>query len=58
MEHDDDGEEPIMTPCIEESVYSTGRLLNQQPFHDRLINSEVERQSGELLQTENSYEDQ
>ena len=50
MEHEDDEEEPRTTLDIEESVESTGRLLNQQPFYDRLINAEVEMQSGELMQ--------
>ena len=36
---------------VEENVDSTGRLLNQKPLYDRLINAEVELQSGELIQT-------
>ena len=51
MEYEDDEEEPRIIPDIEESIDSTGRLLNQQSFYDRLINSEVELQSGELMQT-------
>ena len=51
MEYEDDDEKPRIIPDIEESVDSTGRLINQQPFYDRLINAEVELQSGELMQT-------
>ena len=31
----------------------TVRLINQQPLHDRLINVEVDLQSGELMKTGN-----
>ena len=51
MEYEDEDEEPRIIPGIEESVDSAGRLLNQQPFYDRLINAEVELQSGDLMQT-------
>ena len=51
MKYEDDGEEPRIIPDTKESVDSTGRLLNQQPFYDRLVNAEVELQSGELMQT-------
>ena len=51
MECDDDEEMPRIISDVEHSIDLTGRLLNQQPFYDRLINAEVEMQSGKLTQT-------
>ena len=51
MKYEDDGEETRIIPDKKESGDSTGRLLNQQPSYDRLVNAEVELQSGELMQT-------
>ena len=51
MECEDDDEESRIIPDVEKSVDSTGRLLNQQSFYDRLVNAEVELHLGELIQT-------
>ena len=51
ISYEDEDEKTRITPDIEESVDSNGRLLNQQPFYDRLINAEAELQSGEIIQT-------
>ena len=50
-EHTDDDEEPRMTPGIEDSIDSTGKVITQQPFYDRLINSEVELQLGDIMKS-------
>ena len=36
---------------IEESVDSTGALVNQKPFYDKLVNAEVQLQLGCIMQT-------
>ncbi len=38
-----------VVPDIEDMVDSSGRLLNQQPAYDRLINAEVQLQLGENM---------
>ena len=43
----DNDEQPLQVPEIEDSVDSTGRLINQQPAYDTIINSEVLLQQGE-----------
>ena len=40
-EHEDEDEKPKTMPDIEDSVDSTGRVINQKPFYDALINAEV-----------------
>jgi hypothetical protein len=49
--YEDDDEAPRTVPDIEDIVHSKGKLLNQQPAYDRLINSEVQLQLGEELHT-------
>jgi hypothetical protein len=49
--YEDDDEAPRTVPDIEDIVDSKGKLLNQQLAYDRLINSEVQLQLGEELQT-------
>ena len=51
IEHEDDDEAPRIIPCIKESIDSTDILINQQHFYDTLINTEVELQLGEMIQT-------
>ena len=41
IEYEDDEEEPIIIPAIEDFFDSTSRLINHQPFYYRLINAEV-----------------
>ena len=55
IKREDDGEDSRIIPDIKASVDSTGKLLNQQPFYDRWVNTEAELQSGELMQTRKSY---
>jgi hypothetical protein len=37
-------EEPRKVPAIEDTVDANGRLLEQQPAYDRIINAEVQLQ--------------
>lgn len=46
-EYRDDDEDARIIPDIEDAVDATGRLLNQQPAYDKLINSEVQLQNGD-----------
>jgi hypothetical protein len=48
-EYEDDVEDPRVVPDIEDTVDKNGRLLNQQPAYDRLINAEVQLQLGEKI---------
>jgi hypothetical protein len=41
-EYHDDVEQPRVIPDIEDTVDSAGRLLNQQPAHDALLNAEIQ----------------
>ena len=41
IENEDDDEKPRIMPDVEASFNSTGRLINQQPSCDRLINIKV-----------------
>ncbi len=50
-EYQDDFEEPRIIPEVEDTVDSSGRLLNQQPMYDRIINAEVQLQNGDELTT-------
>jgi len=40
-EYEDDVEQPRHIPDIEDTVDANGRLLNQQPAYDKLLNAEV-----------------
>ena len=46
-EYEDDDEEARVVPDIEDTVDATGKLLNQMPAYDRILNSEVSLQLGE-----------
>jgi hypothetical protein len=48
-EYQDDFEEPRTIPEVEDTVDSNGRLLEQQPMYDRLINAEVQIQLGDEM---------
>ena len=43
-EYEDNDEAPRVVPEVEDSVDSKGRLIDQQPAYDRLINAEVQLQ--------------
>ena len=47
----DDSEEPRTVPDIEDSLDSNGRLINQLPAYDHLLNMEVQLQLGKELMT-------
>ena len=42
--YEDDDQQQFMIPDIEDSVDSTGRLINQCPAYDRIINAELQMQ--------------
>lgn len=47
--YEDDDEAEMVTPNIEDAVDNAGKLINQQPAYDTLINAEVQLQvDGEL----------
>jgi hypothetical protein len=46
-EYEDEDEEARVIPDIEDTVDAKGRLLNQMPAYDRILNSEVSLQVGE-----------
>ena len=46
-EYSDDHEPARVIPDIEDTVDSQGRLINQQPVYDRILNAEVSLQLGE-----------
>ena len=48
-EYYDDDENQRIIPDIEDAVDANGRLLDQQPAYDKLINSEVQLQQGESI---------
>ena len=50
IEYEDDDEQPRVAPDIEEPVDSSGRLINQQPACDKLINVEIYVQHGDALE--------
>ena len=50
-EYEDDFEKPCVILEIEDSIDIKGRLLNQQPAYDRLINTEVQMQIRDGIQT-------
>ena len=43
-EYHDDDEEPRTIPDVEDDIDFSGRLLNQQPAYDKLINAEIQLQ--------------
>ena len=45
-EYDDEMEKPRVITNIEDTVDVNGRLLNQQPAYDKLLNNEVKMQVG------------
>ena len=45
--YEDDEQPQFTTPDIEDTVDSTGKLLNQCPAYDRMINAEVQMQIGD-----------
>ena len=47
--YEDDGQQQCTSPDIEDSVDSTGRLINQCPAYDRIINAEVQMQLDEQM---------
>jgi hypothetical protein len=50
-EHADDDESPRIVHDIEDTLDSTGQLINQQPAYDRLLRSEVSLQLRETMAT-------
>jgi hypothetical protein len=48
-EYEDDDEQARIIPDIEDVVDANGRLLNQMPAYDRILNSEVSLQTGEEM---------
>jgi hypothetical protein len=46
-EYSDDEEAARIIPDVEDTVDANGRLLEQQPMYDRIINAEVQLQLGE-----------
>ena len=47
--YEDDGQQQFTIPDIEDSVDSTGRLINQCPAYDHIINVEVQMQLDEQV---------
>ena len=47
--YEDDSQQQFMIPDIEDLVDSTGRLINQCPAYDCIINSEVQMQLDEQV---------
>lgn len=50
-EYEDDDESPRVVPEIEDMVDADGKLMNQQPAYDTIINAEVQLQLGEEMVT-------
>jgi hypothetical protein len=48
-EYEDDDEPKRTVPDIEDMVDANGKLLNQQPAYDKILNSEVSLQLGESM---------
>jgi hypothetical protein len=48
-EYSDDDEEARIIPGVKDTVDAKGRLLEQQPMYDRIINAEVQLQLGNEL---------
>ena len=50
-EYEDDDEDKRVVPDVEDTVDATGKLLNQRPAYDRIINTEVALQLEEEVTT-------
>ena len=50
-EYEDDDESKQVVPDVEDTVDATGKLLNQQPAYERIINTEVALQLEEEVTT-------
>ena len=50
-EYEDDDEDKRVVPDVEDTVDATGKLLNQHPAYDRIINAEVALQLEEEVTT-------
>ena len=50
-EYEDDDEDKRVIPDVEDTVDATGKLLNQHPAYDRIINAEVALQLEEEVTT-------
>ena len=50
-EYEDDDEDKQVVPDVEDTVDATGKLLNQHPAYDRIINAEVALQLEEEVTT-------
>ena len=50
-EYEDDDEEARVVPDIEDTVDANGKLFNQQPVYDQIINAEVSLQMGDDMTT-------
>ena len=46
-QYDDPDDPPKDIPSMEDTVDASGKLINQQPLYDHLINAEVQLQRGE-----------
>ena len=51
-EYENDDEQEISIPDIEDTMDSHGRLLNQQPYYDNLIHKKVQLQLRDKVQRE------
>ena len=47
--YEDDEEKPRIIPEIEDAVDANGKLINQQPAYDTIINAEVRLQLGDVM---------
>ena len=47
--YEDDEEEARIVPKIEDAVDANGKLINQQPAYDTIINAEVRLQLGDVM---------
>jgi hypothetical protein len=50
-EYEDEDEEARVVPNIEDTVDTNGKLLNQHPAYDQIINAEVSLQMGDKMVT-------
>ena len=50
-EYEDDDESKHVIPDVEDTVDATGKLLNQHPAYDQIINTEVALQLEEEVTT-------
>ena len=47
--YEDEDEKPVTIPENEDATDANGRLLNQQPSYDKIINAEVQLPQGENM---------